>query len=153
MKKGLGEIVFEAAKASSKAAKIEILRRNDVNVLRGIFQLAYDNNIKWALPEGNPPFKKLDKTFDAQGNLFKEMRKMYLFIEGGNDNLKPARREVLFISLLEELDPDDAELILQCKNRNIPGLPKAVVQEAFPDFLNDPSNVVKSTKVKKQEQA
>lgn len=154
MKKGLGEIVFEAAKASSKASKIDILRRNDNNSLRGVLQLAYDNNIKWALPEGRPPFKKLDKTFDAQGSLYKEMRKMYLFLEGGNANLKPARREVLFISMLEEVDPDDAELLLQCKDRSIKGLSKDVVQEAFPSFLNDEANiVVKTAKVKKQEKA
>lgn len=153
MKKGIGEIINEVGKASSKAAKIDILRRNDDNTLRGVLQLAYDNNIKWALPEGRPPFKKLDKTFDSQGALYKEMRRMYLFLEGGNPNLTPARREVLFISTLEELDPDDAELLLQCKDRNIVGVPKTVVQEAFPKFLNEPHNVVKATKAKKQEKA
>tara|TARA_R110000868_G_scaffold9000_3_gene45573 strand:- start:5707 stop:6177 length:471 start_codon:yes stop_codon:yes gene_type:complete len=153
MKKGLGEIIMEASKASSKADKVKILREHDYtnNSLRGILQLAYDNNIKWALPEGRPPFKKLDKTMDTQGSLYKELRRMYLFIEGGHPTLQDVRREVLFINMLEELDPDDAELLIMCKERSIKGLPKDVVQEAFPNFLSDEINTQKNKKKPKAE--
>lgn len=143
MRKGLAEIVKDVADAKSTKEKVALLQQNDSGALRGIFQLAYDVNVKWALPEGNPPFKPLDKSFDAQGMLLKEMRRMYLFVEGGNNNLKPMRREQLFINLLEEIDPDDAQLILNCKDRKIPGVTKAVVQQAYPDFLNDPANTTK----------
>lgn len=140
MKKGLGEIVKEIKEAKTPAKKIDLLRKNDSPSLRGIFELTYDNRITWALPEGNPPYEPLDKSFDNQGMLYSEMRRMYLFLEGGNNALKPLRREQIFVNMLEELDPDDALLILEAKSRKIKGVSKKVVKEAFPDFLIDEAN-------------
>ena len=80
--KGLGEIVKEVKEAKSVNEKIKILQANDSRELRGIFELAYDNRLKWALPEGTPPYKPLDKSFDNQGMLLQEMRRMYIFLEG-----------------------------------------------------------------------
>jgi hypothetical protein len=140
MKQGLAEVVNQIAEAKTKKQKIELLHQNDSGALRGIFQLAYDNRVKWALPEGRPPYRPLEKSFDAQGMLLKEMRRMYLFLENGNPNLKPMRREQLFINMLEEIDCDDAILVLNCKERKIPGVTKAVVKEAYPGFLNEPEN-------------
>jgi hypothetical protein len=94
----------------------------------------------WALPEGNPPYTPLEKSFDAQGHLYSDMRRMYIFLEGGHKTIKPLRRESIFVNLLEELDCDDAALLLECKARKIAGVPKKVVQEAFPDFLIDEAN-------------
>lgn len=108
--------------------------------MRGLLELAYDDRLKWALPEGKPPYKPLEKSMDAQGYLLSEMRRMYLFLEGGNPNLTAMRREQLFVSLLEEIDPDDAELLLECKERKIPGVTKKLVLDTFPDFLTDPIN-------------
>ena len=50
-KDGLGEIILEVKKEKSVASKIKILQQCDSRELRGIFELAYDNRIKWALPE------------------------------------------------------------------------------------------------------
>lgn len=140
MKKGIGEIIQLVKKEKAKKAKIEILREYDVPALRGMFQLAYDKKLTWALPEGNPPFEKLDKSFDAQGHLYAEMRRMYLFIEGGHKTLKPLRREQIFVNMLEELDPDDADVLLEAKARKIAGVTKKLVQEAWPGFLADEIN-------------
>lgn len=140
MKKGLGEIIKEITAEKTNPQKVKKLQQFDVPALRGIFELAYDKKLTWALPEGNPPYKPLDKSFDAQGHLYSELRRMYLFIEGGNPNLKPLRREQIFVNMLEELDPDDAELVLACKARKIKGISKKVVQEAYPGFLADDAN-------------
>jgi hypothetical protein len=139
-KEGIGEIFQDIEKEKVKNRKIDILRAKDSKVLRGMLELAYDNKIEWALPEGRPPYTPLVKSMDAQGHLYPEMRRMYLYLKGGNDNLKPLRREQIFVRTLEELDCDDAELLLQCKERKIKGCTKKLVQEAFPNFLNDPAN-------------
>jgi hypothetical protein len=44
------------------------------------------------------------------------------------------RREQLFVSILESVDPSDAELIIQMKDREIKGVSKNVVQKAFPEL-------------------
>lgn len=141
MLKGIGEIVNEVKKAKSVGEKIRILQREDNKELRGLFELTYDNRLTWALPEGNPPYKPLDKSMDAQGNLYQDMRRMYIFLQHPKSaNVTQARREQLFISMLEEIDPDDAELLLEAKARKIKGVSKKIVKQAYPEFLDDPAN-------------
>lgn len=139
MKKGIGEIIKEVKDAKSVGEKIRILQREDNRELRGLLELTYDNRLTWALPEGNPPYKPLDKSFDNQGMLYSEMRRMYIFLEG-KSNVSKARREQLFIEILEQLDPDDAALLIEAKDRKIKGVSKNVVKQAYDDFLTDPSN-------------
>lgn len=139
MKKGIGEIIKEVKDAKSVGEKIRILQREDNRELRGLLELTYDNRLTWALPEGNPPYKPLDKSFDNQGMLYSEMRRMYIFLEG-KANVSQARREQLFIEILEQLDPDDAALLIEAKDRKIKGVSKNVVKQAYDDFLTDPAN-------------
>lgn len=138
-KKGLGEIINEVKKAKSVGEKIRILQREDNRELRGIFELTYDNRLRWGLPEGNPPYKPLDKSMDNQGMMYSEMRRMYVFLEG-KANVSQIRREQMFIELLEMIDPDDALLLLEAKARKIKGVSKKVIKDAYPDFLDDPQN-------------
>lgn len=139
MKKGIGEIIKEVKDAKSVGEKIRILQREDCRELRGILELTYDNRLTWALPEGNPPYKPLDKSFDNQGMFYSEMRRMYIFLEG-KANLSNARREQLFIEILEQLDPDDAAVLIEAKDRKIKGVSKNVIKQAYDDFLTDPAN-------------
>ena len=139
MKKGIGEIIKEVKDAKSVGEKIRILQREDNRELRGLLELTYDNRLTWALPEGNPPYKPLDKSFDNQGMLYSEMRRMYIFLEG-KANVSQARREQLFIEILEQLDPDDAAVLVEAKDRKIKGVSKNVVKQAYDDFLTDPAN-------------
>ena len=139
MKKGIGEIIKEVKDAKSVGEKIRILQREDNRELRGLLELTYDNRLTWALPEGNPPYKPLDKSFDNQGMFYSEMRRMYIFLEG-KSNVNQARREQLFIEILEQLDPDDAAVLIEAKDRKIKGVSKKVIKQAYDDFLTDPAN-------------
>ena len=69
------------------------------------------------------------------------MRRMYIFLEG-KANMTQAKREQSFVRLLEELDPDDAKLVIQAKDRKILGCSKSTVKKAFNAdfFLDDPAN-------------
>jgi hypothetical protein len=136
MKLGLSEILKRASDLEKKQERIQFLYQNDSPALRALLKYAYDPNVKFLLPEGAPPFKKNDLP-DLQSVLYSELRKMYLFIEGGNSNLKQVRREYLFVQLLENLDKDDAELILAVKDKKIPykGITKKFIEEVYPGLL------------------
>ncbi len=110
--------------------------------LFGIFQLAYSDNIRWVLPEGNPPYKPLDEDLDIEGRLIMELKNMSYFIARVTDGkiipvqgkIPMMKREGLFINILESIMPEDAELLLQVKNREIKGVSKNVVAKAFPEL-------------------
>ena len=70
---------------------------------------------------------------------YQEMRRMYVFLEG-KANVSKARREQLFIEILEQLDPDDAAVLIEAKDRKIKGVSKNVIKQAYDDFLTDPAN-------------
>jgi hypothetical protein len=94
----------------------------------------FKENIAWDLPEGAPPYKAQAKETDLQHVLFSEFRRIKIFMMGEYPQMKPIKRETLFIEFLESLDPDDAKLIIAMKDKKSPykGLTKKTVLEAFP---------------------
>jgi hypothetical protein len=136
MKLSVAEILKKASEITDENQRIDWLRKNNSVALESMLRGAYDPKIIWLLPEGAPPYKANDLV-DQQHRLYAEARKLYLFIEGGNPNLKQLRREALFIELLETVDPDDAKLLLAVKEKHIPypGVTKEVVAKAFPNIL------------------
>jgi hypothetical protein len=136
MKLSISEILEKASKIENEQERVFFLRQNDSTTLRSVFQGAYDPRIVWALPEGDPPYKP-NNLVDQQHRLYTETRKFYLFIEGGNPNLKPLRREQLFVEFLETLDPQDAKLVLSMKNKKLPylNITSQFVRQVFPGLL------------------
>jgi hypothetical protein len=60
-----------------------------------------------------------------------------MFVSGKDyDNVKPMKREMLFIEFIESLDPDDAKLVLSIKNKKMPwkAISKHVAKKAFPNL-------------------
>lgn len=136
MKLSLSEILKNASEFDKKQDKINYLLSYDSPALRAILKYAYDEKVKFLLPEGDPPYKP-NELPDQEGILYSELRRLYLFIEGGNPNLKPVRREYLFVQLLETVNKDDAKLLLAVKDKKIPykGITKKFVEELYPGLL------------------
>lgn len=136
MKLGVAEILKKASDIPNIEARVDWLRRYDSQALRQILAGALDPRVKWLLPEGDPPYKPNDLV-DQHHRLYTEARKLYLFVEGGNPNLKQLRREALFIELIESLDPEDAKLLLAVKDKRMPypGITKEVANLAFPGLI------------------
>lgn len=137
MQKSVAELLEEVSNADKKD-RVAKLREHIKNVtLLKILQWTYDDRIKFLLPEGTPPYNPT-KHLDQEGNLYNESRRLYLFVEGGNANLKPVRREFLFIQLLETLSPKEAVLVAHMKDKKLPykGINKKLVDEAFPGLIN-----------------
>lgn len=136
MYKSLYEQLSVISELKTTKEKVEaIVTHPRVAAFKAIFGLAYDQNIKWLLPEGEPPYRPTD-VLDTEGRLLSELRRLYLFVEGGNPDLTKTRREFLFIQLLESVHPQDAKLLIAMKDRKLPfkGLTKKVAQQAFPDL-------------------
>jgi len=130
-------ILREVAKAKNKDEKKATLIRYDNGALREILKYAFHPDIKFLLPTGNPPYKSVVDESDNPTYLYGLVRKLYLFVEGGNDNLKSTRREYLFIEMLESIHPVEAELLLQVKDKKIKcrGLTYNLIKETFPELL------------------
>ena len=124
-------IFKDIAAAKSVAERKKILLEHESNPLKEL--------LKFALPEGTPPYKTFVGSVDENNPtyLYPNVRKFYLFIEGGHEGLSQLRREQLFVQLLEELHPTEAEVVIQVKDKklNYRGLTYKLVKKTFPEIL------------------
>lgn len=136
-KHGIAEILKMVSEQKTTEDKVKKLQELNTPVLLQVLKYALDPTIKWKLPEGQPPYNPSPYD-DTQAMLYQEARRMYLFIEGGNDNLTPLRREQLFISFLESIDKEDAKLMVAAKDKKIPykGITTKLVNTAFPGLIS-----------------
>lgn len=132
----MSEIVNKAIELKTNQEKIEWLRKNDSIPLRTVLKYMYDKNVQFLIPDTPPPWKK-NSYIGVEGMLFKETRRLRIFIKGGGyDDLNQVKRENLFISLLEDIDNNDAELL--CKmiaQKPLTGLPRSVIVQSFPGLI------------------
>ena len=96
-------------------SKIEVYK-NDA-ALKIIFEYAFIPEKKFILPEGEPPFKPAAEPLGmTPTNLFSELRRMYVFCRA---DLKPIKREGLFISFLEGVHPTEAKMLIAVKDQEL----------------------------------
>lgn len=138
MRLSISEILEKASKISKTNERIEFLRKNYSPPLGTIIKYALDPNVEFDLPEGAPPYKKNDLT-GQETRLYSEVRKFYLFLKGCPKNINKIKREALFIEMLENIDPKDAELLIAMKDKKLPykGFTAKFVKEAFPGLLEE----------------
>ncbi len=136
MKNGIAELLSAVAKKRKKVDKsallIETVRTTPqvMTILKYIFK----DSILWSLPEGDPPYKPQAKETDLQNVLYSEFRRIKIFMKGEYPQMRPIKRETLFVEFLESLDPDDAKLLIAMKDKKSPykGLTKKFVCDTFP---------------------
>jgi hypothetical protein len=133
MRLSVAEIVNKSTELKTVDEKVEWLRRHDSVALRTVLKFTYDKDVEFLIPNTPPPWKK-NQYVGVEGMLYNEARRLKIFVKGGGyDNLNKVKREQLFISLLEDIDNADAELL--CKmiaQKPLNGLSKNVVIKAFP---------------------
>lgn len=137
---GISEILNEISKIKNFEERQAALATCATNKpLIQILHACFHPEVKFLLPAGTPPFKKLEKSVDAQGGLYRESKKLYLFIDGLAPQLHQLRRETLFVQFLEALDPDDADLLIAVKDKQMPykGITYDLVNKTFPGLLPD----------------
>lgn len=137
MQKALAEIVEEIEKQKSRNKQTELLLKYSSRELKTVLGYGMDPDLKWLLPETDPPYVPLKDGSDQEGRFYTETQKLMYFVNSpeGN-NVRQARREQLFIQILESIDPRDAKLLLRMKNKKLK-IKMDAVKEAFPNLVKD----------------
>jgi hypothetical protein len=131
----LSEIINNACEKPNKQETVDYLKANDSQPLRTVLNIMYNKNIEILLPDTPPPWKKNDYV-GVEGMLYKEARRLKIFVKGGGyDHLDKTKREQLFIKLLEDIDNNDADMLVKMiAQKPLKGLSRQAVSEAFPEL-------------------
>ena len=132
----ISEILDKVSKAKTKQNKVALLKQYNSPALRMVIKASFDPKIKWALPEGEVPFKRNDAPAGTEHSVLSyESRKLYHYIEGGNNLLSQRKRETMFVQMLEGLHESEADVLVAAKDgvlhQMYKGLSANVVKEAF----------------------
>ena len=139
----ISEIIAETGKLKTSKEKVANLQKHDNFALRTVIQATYDPAIEFLIPDTPPPWNKNDYEDEAKAMLISDSRRLRIFVKGGGyDNITQIKRETLFISFLEDIDNDDADLLANymiCK-KPFKGISLKVIKEAFPQLINETAN-------------
>ena len=134
-KEGVAEALSRISKIRSRNDKVAALRSDHSMAMENVVDICFNPDIKFDLPEGEPPYTPQPKESDCQSVLYANLRKFGIFMKNGPyPNMKPLQREVQFVQFLETLDPDDAKLVLSIKDKKMPykGITRKLFEEAWP---------------------
>jgi hypothetical protein len=113
-------------------------------ILTQLFEYAFLTEKKWALPEGEPPFKAAAEPLGmTETNLYAEFRRFYVF---NRADLAPLKREALFINLLEGVHPKEAEMLIAVKDQKLHKLYSKITKTAVAKAGYIPNDIIKSKK-------
>lgn len=131
-----------------------IVKYKNNAALKALLEYAFNPEKKFILPDSEPPFKADAAPLGmSPANLFMEIKKFYIFCR---KDLKPAKRETMFIQLLENLHPIEAKLMLHVKDQTLTKLYPKVTQKVLFDagFITvEPVAKVKKVAKKAETQA
>ena len=139
------EIFAKVNNAKDKPKKVAVLQQYRSEALENFLMAAFNPSITWLLPEGNVPYIPNEAPDGTEHTrLSHEARKLHNYVqrEGtpqgsfvGNPDINSAKREMMFIQLLEGLSAGEAEDLCLAKdqslNKKYKGLNANVVREAF----------------------
>jgi len=134
------EILDLVEKTKNKADKVQVLKQNETPGIRGILRLNFDTNVKFDLPEGEPPYKKdKDKPIGYhETNLITEVKRFYIWVDP-KQNISRLRKEQLFVEMCEGLHYTEAEVLCLAKDRKLKekykSLNEDLVRDAFPGLI------------------
>ena len=149
------EIAAELVRTQTRAS-VEILAYN------------FQDRFKFLLPEGRAPMPANENPPPGleHSNLNYEMKKMYLFYEGGHATLTQQKRESLWVNLITGLHTEERDDLTKMKDKKLqekyPNITQEVGHLAFPDLVLKPAPIkelvrdnkgrfAKKTKTKKKE--
>ena len=132
----MSEILKKVNNAKDKPKKIAVLRENESAPLKQVLKGAFDPNIVWDLPAGDPPFMANEAPIGTEHGLLRnEAKRLWHFVKGADAATTKTQKETMFIQMLEGLHIDEAKVLLGMKNKSLnkmyKGLTESVVREAF----------------------
>jgi len=134
------EILDRVAEAPSRKEKIEVLRRYNTPALRDILKGSFDENVKFNLPKGAPPYTP-GSSHSPGSTLRKQFKKFKHFVSTPQRRRAGPKVETIFIKMLESLHPEEAQLVVWMKDKDLSGkykgLTKKIVSDAFPGLISE----------------
>ena len=135
----ISEVLKKCGKLKSKKERVEFLRKNNHPAIGDVLRVAFDDDVVSLLPEGIPPYQRDDapKGYEYL-TLYRAHKRFKYFFKGPIANeLKAVRRESMFISLLESIHAEDADMLCLAKDKKlkITGITKKLVSDAFPNLI------------------
>ena len=132
----MSEIAMKINNAKDKPRKLKVLRDHDSVSLRQVLKGAFHPDIKWTIPKGEVPYTVNDAPIGTEHTVLgQEAKRLYLFVEGGDNTIKQSKKELLFIQMLEGLCAEEAEFLVAVVNKKIntkyKGITANLVKEAF----------------------
>lgn len=132
--------ILESLEEKSTPERVKILKSNETKSLKQFLYSAFHPEVEFALPDSRPEGLKIKETPTgiSRSNLHLQARKLKIFMKNmGYDQLSVAKRESLFVQILESVHSSEAELLLQlCVDRKLKSsLKYHEVSEAFPNLL------------------
>jgi hypothetical protein len=134
----ISEVFRKVNNAKTKEEKKKILLENNTQVLRSLLIWNYDDSVVSMLPAGDVPYTPNPAPEGTDHILLEnEGKKMFHFVKGGS-NITQSKREQIFLGMIENLHPDEAELLCLVKDKNLQKkytrISKALVEETFPQI-------------------
>ena len=130
----MANIIAKIEAQTTVEKQVEFMHLHSSYALKAVLGYGMDPGVKWLLPAGDPPYQPLFEAADQEGRFYIECKKLIYFVDSPEGReVKPLKREQLFIQVLESIDPRDAKLLLRMKNRQINIMPEAIA-EAFPNL-------------------
>ena len=138
MKLLMNEVLQKVSNAKTKKEKINLLRELNTQALRSLLIINFDESIISMLPDGSVPYTPNEAPEGTEHTVLeKEQRILYHFFKGGS-KISQAKREQMFVGLLEGLTSGEAETLILAKDKRIGKrykITKATVTEAFPQIV------------------
>lgn len=107
-------------------------KQGDGGLLGTFFAYAYIPAAKFLLPEGAPPYKPAAQPQGlTSSNMVQEIKRFYVLCR---PDVRPIKREEIFIQMLENVHPDEAKVLIAVKDQKLtqlyPNLTPQVVAAA-----------------------
>jgi len=134
----ISEVLRKANNAKTKEEKKKILLDNNSQVLRSLFIWNFDESVVSMLPSGEVPYTPNPAPEGTDHLLLEnEGKKMFHFVKGGS-SITQSKREQIFLGMIENLHPDEAEVLCLVKDKQLQKkytrISKALIQETFPQI-------------------
>ncbi len=134
----ISEVLQKISNAKTKKEKITLLKKYKSPALQSILIWGYDESVKSMVPYGDVPYTPNDTPEGTEHTLlYHEYKKLYHFVQGGNNNLAQGRREMMFIQLLEGLHESESKVLCLAKDKQLNKrykITKACISEAYPEI-------------------
>jgi hypothetical protein len=135
----MNEILDLVHEQETDEDKIKVLQEYANDALKTLLIWNFDESIISLLPSGEVPYQPNESPLGVDhSSLRRDYKNLYNFVKGGNDSLSKIRRETIFIQILESLHPNEADVLILVKDKNLEDkydISLDIVQKAYPDIV------------------